>query len=158
MLKTERAAINKSFHYTSCGLKNVWLRNGFDERDTSYGKGIAIQDVEGLHRAIGLYLVQNKPRLSGAEIRFLRKELDMPQSQLGMLLGVSENTLRGWENNRTRITKPAERMLRVLYYEYARGASLVIRDLILQISQLNREIHIKKMEFEKTEETWSAAA
>ena len=30
------------YHYRECGLRNVWLANGFDEHDTPYGPGIAI--------------------------------------------------------------------------------------------------------------------
>lgn len=47
------------FHYTSCGLRNIHLRNGFQEKEAPYGRAIAVQDVEGLHRAIGLHMVCN---------------------------------------------------------------------------------------------------
>ena len=148
---------NGMLHYTGCGLRNVWLRNGFTVRETPYGKAVAIHDVEGLHRAIGLYLVDNKPRLSGAEIRFLRKELDLSQKNLAYLLGVSEVTLRGWERNRTRITRPAERLLRTLYREHAAGDGK-LRKLIERIAELNRDIHWKRLELQETPRGWRAKA
>lgn len=145
------------YHYTSCGLRNIWLRNGYEVKETSYGDGVAIHNVEGLHKAIGLNLVQNKPQLSGAEIRFLRKELDMPQAQLAALLGVSENSVRGWEKHRGKITKPTERLLRMLYQEYATGNSSV-RGLIERLGQFNRDIYANGMNFEETENGWRTAA
>lgn len=144
------------FHYTSCGLRNIYLRNGFIVKKTAYGNAVAIQDVEGLHRAIGLYLAKDKPSLSGAEIRFLRKELDMPQSQLATVIGVGETTIRHWESGRGKISPSAERLLRSLYEEYVCGTSS-IRHLVDRLTQINREVHAK-MEFEETKSGWRAAA
>ncbi|PHS73539.1 MAG: transcriptional regulator [Cycloclasticus sp.] len=145
------------YHYTSCGLRKIWLRNGYNIKETSYGQGVAIHNVDGLHKAIGLNLVKNKPQLSGAEIRFLRKELDMPQSQLADLLGVSENSVRGWENHRVKITKPAERVLRMLYHEYATDNSPV-RSLIEGLGQFNRDTYSNGMKLEETKNGWATAA
>ena len=144
-------------HYTECGLPNVYLRNGFERHETPYGPATSIRDVEGLHRAIGLHLACDKSGLTGAEVRFLRKELDLPQSQLAALLGVSENSVRGWENGRSEITKPAERMLRVLYREHVAGDGSVA-ELIKRISHLNRRRHEERMEFEASSDGWMTAA
>ena len=140
----------KMFHYASCGLRNIWLRNGFVVKETTYGKADAIHDVEGLHRAIGLQLASRRPRLSGAEVHFLRKELDMSQAHLAKLLGTSENSLRGWEKHRTNITKPGERFLRTLYCEHVAGDG-TIRELVEPLSQLNRDAYKQeKLELEET--------
>lgn len=145
------------FHYTSCGLRNVYLRNGYTVKRTAYGRAVAIQDVEGLHRVIGMQLAKNKPRLSGADIRFLRKELDMSQSLLARSLGVGETSVRNWESGRGKIGKPAERLLRLLYQDFAEGKPPV-RELVERISQLNRDLHARKLEFEETRGGWRAAA
>ena len=70
------------YRYTEGGLTNVWLSNGFREEDTPYGKGVSIEDVEGLHRVIGMKLVKERAQLTGAEFRFLRKELGLSQAKL----------------------------------------------------------------------------
>lgn len=148
-----------AFHYVSCGLRNIWLRNGFEISQTPYGEAVAIHNLKGLHKAIGLDLVRNKPRLTGGEVRFLRKEMDLPQAQLAKMLAVSENTIRAWENDRQAITGPAERILRQLFLEYANERS-ELRELIDRISQLNRDRHEteKRLEFLETEGQWQAAA
>ncbi len=146
------------FHYTSCGLRNIWLRNGYTKKDTAYGKAVAIHDLDGLHRVIGLYLVDHKPRLSSTEVRFLRIELDMSQKHLAQVLGVSEVTLRGWENYRTKITKPADRLLRVLYREHVAGDGTV-RELVEQLGDANREMQgTKTIELEDADQGWFAKA
>jgi hypothetical protein len=59
---------SKPYHYTECGLDDVYLLNGFsfDELDVS------INNVDGLWRAIAANLVTRHATLSPAEIRFLR--------------------------------------------------------------------------------------
>jgi len=41
-------------HYESCGLPNVWLKGGFVKDETPYGETIAIHNIEGLHKVLGL--------------------------------------------------------------------------------------------------------
>ena len=144
-------------HYTECGLKNVYLRNGYQRHDTPYGEAIAVHDVDGLHQAIGLHLVNDKPDLTGAEVCFLRKELDLPQAQLAQVLGVSENSVRAWENHRSKITKPAERILRAVYREHVSGDGSVT-EMIERISRLNRDMYEQILEFEEGEDGWRSAA
>ncbi|SDY38666.1 DNA-binding transcriptional regulator [Nitrosomonas sp. Nm58] len=144
-------------HYTSCGLQNIWLRNGYTTVKTAYGEATSIHDLDGLHKAIGLYLVNNKPRLTGAELRFLRKELDLSQSHLATMLGVSEPSIRGWENNRSKVSAPAEKILRAMYAAKVNGHR-DINSLLERISQLNRDIHSVKIELEETKSGWKQAA
>lgn len=147
----------KMFHYTSCGLRNVWLKNGFTVKETPYGEASSIHNIEGLHRAIGLYLVTHKPHLSGTEVRFLRKELDMSQAHLGRVLGVGESSVRGWENHRTKITRPAERLLRTLYREHVNGDG-TIREMVERLSEINRDVYRKIIELQETPSGWETAA
>lgn len=144
-------------NYISCGLDNIWLKNGYTIIQTNYGEAISIHDIEGLHRAIGLYLVNNVPELSGPELRFLRKELDLSQVDLASFLNVSESTVRAWENDRSKISGPAERLLRVLYQEKVNGHE-AINELLERMSQLNRDIHLHKILLEETDSGWKQAA
>src|SRR5437016_11253514 len=80
------------YHYTESGLGNVWLKNGYVMKNTPYGEGVSIQDVEGLHKLIGT-IIAKRPKLTGKELRFLRKEMEMSQRALGELLGTSEQNI-----------------------------------------------------------------
>src|SRR3989339_1757965 len=96
------------YHYNECGLDNIYLSNGFKFMKTPRGNSISIHDIDGLHKAIGLYLATSKKDLSKKEIRFLREEMLMSQPTLGRLLGVSEQSVRRWETGKTEIPKPSE--------------------------------------------------
>ena len=50
------------YHYTESGMRDVWLANGYERRETSYGKSVAIRDVPGLHRAICRRLIATRPK------------------------------------------------------------------------------------------------
>ena len=84
------------YHYKESGLQNVWLLNGYEAVKTSQGESVVIHDLEGLHTVIGEALCSKK-RLTGTEFRFLRKELELSQGGLGLLLGVSDQAIAKWE-------------------------------------------------------------
>lgn len=104
------------YHYTECGLNNVWLKNGFNIVETPYGAGTSIDDVDGLHRTIALSLIKKKGKIDGSELRFLRIILRLTQLQLGKLLGATEQTISLWERNDS-ITPTADMMVRLLVAE-----------------------------------------
>jgi putative transcriptional regulator len=111
--------MSQMLKYEDCGLKNIWLANGFRYEDLEgVGRCLEIDDIDGLHRAIGHRLVNYKKRLTGAEIRFLRVEMGMSQKRLADCLGVDEQTVSLWERSKRRPAIAAERMLRLLYLEH----------------------------------------
>lgn len=85
------------FEYTGSGLEGIYLKNGYTIVETSYGKGVKIQDVAGLHRAIALDIVQQKKPMTGHQFRFLRKEQDLIQEEAAALFRVDVQTIANWE-------------------------------------------------------------
>src|ERR1700730_16056711 len=85
--------------YKGCGLDGVYIVGGYETVKTNYGDGIAVDDIDGLHRAIGEFLVTQKKELSGKELRFLRKEMDLTQSELGKFIGISSQQVARWEKS-----------------------------------------------------------
>ena len=130
--------MKKGYHYTESGLTNVWLANGYTVRKTKYGEGVSIQDSDGLHRALARVL-SNKARLTGTEVRFLRKELGLSQRGLGELLGVSDQAVALWER-KGRLPKTADRLLRLIYVEHDRG-NAPIRTTIQRINNMGSQDH-----------------
>jgi len=138
------------YHYTEVGLPNVWLSNGFLSRKTKYGQGVSIHDMDGLHRAIARTLA-NKPRLTGAEIRFLRTEMGLSQRGLGELVGVSEQAVSLWER-RGRLPKTADRLLRLIYVEHDSG-NAPIRKFIQRLNDLDTQSY-ERIFAEEAAEGW----
>jgi len=114
---------NQPYHYRQCGLDHVYLVNGFERADTKYGDSIRVHDIDGLHRAIGMHLIEQKRPLTGAEVRFIRHELDLSQRGLGDLLDKSGQTVARWEKGEVQIDGTAERLLRLLYKNHAQPSS-----------------------------------
>lgn len=104
------------YHYVECGLPNVWLKNGFEEHTTPYGKGVSIKDVEGLHECLSRTLCDKPQALTGAEFRFLRLELDLSQKLIGELFGCGDRNIRRLEK-KAEVGEPYNRFIRHLYLE-----------------------------------------
>jgi putative transcriptional regulator len=154
-MKTKRSA---RLRYTGCCLPyDVWLKNGFTKKKTSHGVAVSVHDVEGLHRAIGLFIVKSRPELLGAEVRYLRKELDLSQKDLAGVIGVGETSIRNWESGRGEISKPADRLLRLLYNEAIEGDG-VIREALERLSELNQDNLRTALEMKDTSTGWQLAA
>ena len=128
--------MKNTYHYTEGGLINIWLANGYTVRKTKYGNGVSIHDVDGLHRAIA-HTLANKPHLTGAEGRFLRKEMGMSQRGLGELLGVTDQAVALWEK-KGRLPKTADRLLRLIYVEHE-GGNVPIRATIQRINDIDQQ-------------------
>ena len=89
--------MKKLFHYTACGLPNVWLENGYAKKETKYGTAISVKDVDGLHKLLATKLIEKNSLLAGYEFRFLRVQLGLTQEGLGKILKVTENAVSLWE-------------------------------------------------------------
>ena len=142
------------YHYTDSGLRNIWLVSGFDVVETEYGTAVAIHDVAGLHRAIGETLAK-KAWLTGAEVRFLRKEMDMSQRALGQLLGNTDQAVAKWEKL-GKVPKTADRMIRLIYLEHI-GGNVPIRQTIERINDTDRQEYAR-LNAEEGAEGWRIAA
>ncbi|RDI58708.1 helix-turn-helix domain-containing protein [Microvirga subterranea] len=145
-----------AYHYTDSGLDNVYLENGFTVHKTPYGEGISIQNTEGLHQVIGRSIVMAPKAINGAELRFLRLEMDLTQRSLAAFLGSTEQNVRRWEKaRRTAIPGPADRLLRLLYSEYSGGDGSV-RSLVERLAELD-QIDSMELHLLETGHGWQAA-
>jgi DNA-binding transcriptional regulator YiaG len=111
-----REAAGEPLHYTACGLDDVYLFNGFTREIVDGEEYVTVANLDGLWKAIGMYLVTTKKTLAPKEIRFLREHMEMTQAHLGALLRVSDQTVARWEKGETvPMTGSADFMLRVLF-------------------------------------------
>ncbi len=149
--------MTRPYHYLQCGLDNVYLRNGFEIEATKYGETIRIHDIDGLHRAIGRCLIEERKALAGTEIRFLRHEMDLSQKMLAKLLEKSDQTVARWEKGESKADGPADRLIRLLYESFAtHDERHSTRKLLERLTRLDADLG--NIQFEDTEAGWARAA
>ena len=158
-MKIERGD-NEMFKYEGCGLPNVWLVDGYKVKETPYGEAFSIENIEDLHKAIGLHLVSLPRKLTGNELRFLRKEMGLSQKRFGNLVGRNEQSIAIWE--KTDGTPPksaaiAERFLRLMFREYALG-SVNVTESLSEMCELDYKSGQEKIDFslriDKDDQEW----
>lgn len=89
-------------------LKNVPIRE-CPECGESY---TGIPNMEGLDETLAKLVISQSTRLTGDEIRFLRKYLGLSQEDLARKMGVQPESISRWENERANMSEPHERLLR----------------------------------------------
>ena len=129
--------VREPLHYTVCGLDDVYLLNGYTVHLTPDGEGVAIKNLDGLHRTIGLSLTCRKKLLSGKEVRYLRIQMDLTQSEVGRLIGYSAQQVARWEKDENKIPGSADRLIRVLYQEAHLEEDISVRDLLEYLDALD---------------------
>ncbi len=112
---SETVCTKDKHHYTECGLDYVFLES-IDVCKCSCGeKFVIIPAMPQLHSLIGLTLIKKKALLNGQEIRFLRKNMGLTAIKLSKIIGVENATISRWENGKQTITKPHDRLLKLVY-------------------------------------------
>ncbi len=150
--------MRKELHqYKQCGLDNIYLVNGVTRRPTPRGEVIHIEDVKGLHAAIGQMLVQERKRLNGRELRFLRHEINLTQENLAALLGTEAQNVARWEKGRTKVPPgPADRLIRLLYQEHANGNKAILEPLreLAELDEILNDDEISPVMFNDGAHGW----
>jgi putative transcriptional regulator len=133
-----RRHLPKPYHFKGSGLPNVYLLNGVKiEHDPDYGDLITIDRLPDLFIAIAFRLVMKSDQLTGAEMRFLRKRMELTQAHLAKELWVSEQTVANYEKSKTQ-DGPADRALRFLFLAHVVDDDDLAEELRLEAEDLMR--------------------
>lgn len=143
------------YHYTDCGLDNVWLLGGVEEHETPFGTAISIRGVDALHEAIGRSIAKSKI-MTGDEFRFLRLELDLSQSTLANLIGATEQQVYRYETGKSKVPGPVRTALSGYYLETIDPNSRM-SELMKELAELDASLG-KLRYFEAKGSTWTEAA
>ena len=80
---------------------------------------VVIPKIEQLHKILARTLVRKKGKLTGEQVRFLRKYLGWSQGDFARHAGVARETVSRWENDREPFTGTADRFLRLAVVTWA---------------------------------------
>lgn len=103
------------YHYTECGLDNIYLSNGFERGEYDGEETIAVHNVDGLWKAIGFHIVTREKTIEPKEIKFLRGIMRMTQADLAAKLRVDDQTVARWEKGKNETPGPADTAIRFLF-------------------------------------------
>ena len=139
------------YHYTECGLDNVWLENGYTMHRTPYGKGVSIDGADSLHMVLVAEILRKKGRMTGKELRFLRTHLTLAQGNLGKCLGATEQSVSLWERT-GKVPAATDALVRLLVIEQARGNEKVSA-ILNRINDVDRLVN-QKIVAKETHKKW----
>jgi putative zinc finger/helix-turn-helix YgiT family protein len=113
--KAEITTRAETYRYTESGLPNVVLV-GIDVRRCPVcgHHELVLPRVAELHRTIAHAVIHKPARLSGAEIRYLRKYLGWSGADFARHVGVDPSTVSNWENDKDPIGTTSDRLLRLM--------------------------------------------
>ena len=113
---TEHLATDQQpFHFTDCGLDNVYL---VGVKYFTHPDGRIVAEIPALKQlmcVIARDLVLSRSDLSGSEVRFLRKRLGKKATEYSRLLGLEPETLSRIENGKQPITSATQKLARLSY-------------------------------------------
>lgn len=105
----------RSYRYAESGLPNVVL-SGVEVSDCAAcdNSDVAIPRMGRIHSAIARALVKSPTRLTGPELRFLRKHLGQTGEQFAAYLHTDKTKISKWERGEDRIGPANDRLVRLL--------------------------------------------
>ncbi len=105
------------YHYTECGLDNVFIEGVEIIKDEDGEEVVCIPAIGELHKAIATGILKQAGAMSGKELRFLRTEMGMTQAELSQLLHRDAQTIARWEKEEIPIDGNADTVVRKLAAE-----------------------------------------
>jgi|GEM_PF-605802 len=130
-----------AYHYTLCGLDNVWLENGYSTKTTRHGKAVSVQDVDGLHTLLAAKLVEKTSALTGKEFRFLRVQLGLTQEGLAKLMDMTEGAVSLWERKDV-VPRANDQLIRLMTLAKLDGHARV-REAIERVQTVQKLVNQK---------------
>lgn len=134
-------------HYTESGLNNIYLVNGYEITEEDGEMFISYENFDQIQQAIAIAICNQKSWMSAEQLKFIRKEFNLSQSALGLLLYCDRQSIARWEKSETAIPPLVDITLRALYLESINEDShvrLTIDSLAdAEIADLNKEIRIE---------------
>lgn len=116
-------------HYTECGLMNVFISGIEVQTDDDGDEVIIVPAVNELHHVIAAGIIGHAKGISGEELRFLRTEMGMTQSELSKVVTRDKQTIGRWERGEIEIDSPSETLIRKLAIEKLRLEDVGIVEL-----------------------------
>lgn len=113
----EAQPIEGKYHWKEVGLDNVYLEGeGVKQWECANGhKTVQIQAVGSLLAVLAGTVAKKPDRLTGKEVRFLRKSIKMQANKMASLLGMRPESYSKVENGHEEVGSRVDRMVRLIH-------------------------------------------
>jgi DNA-binding transcriptional regulator YiaG len=110
------------YRFRESGLDNVVLKGIEIVKCPACGnEDPIVPNLDGLLRVIAVAIVTNRLPLTGAEVRYLRKYLEMSGEQFARILHTDKSTLSKWETGAVNIGSKSDLLIRSVALNLGRG-------------------------------------
>jgi putative zinc finger/helix-turn-helix YgiT family protein len=134
----------ETYLYTESGLPNVVLVGVEVRRCPSCGHHeVVLPRVTELHRTIAHAVIHKRSRLSGSEVRYLRKYLGWSGADFARHVGVDPSTVSNWENDKDPIGPSSDRLLRMMVAHGAQVDEYPLDELTKIENELKPPIQVR---------------
>lgn len=114
--KKRSATLEHPYHYVGSGLQNVYLVGVTYFVCPTCGKQSAeIPAMKSLHEAIARTIVGKSSQISGDEVRFLRKRLNIKAKEFAKMVSLTPEYLSSVENSPDPIDPGRDKLVRIIY-------------------------------------------
>ncbi len=133
-----RTTTKAPYHYTSSGLANLYLVGIVMRRCASCRtESPVIPRMGGLHRTIARVLLDKPERLTGDELRFLRKFVGLSATDFASQVRIDPATLSRFENGKQDLGESADKLARaVVMAEVEKEEQKALRHFLLSKQRL----------------------
>lgn len=129
-----------NYRYTESGLPNVILQGVTITTCPNCGEAeVSIPRIAKLHRAIARELANSPARLTGAELRFLRKHLGLSGEEFGRYLHTDKTKISKWETEEDPIGPATDRLIRLLVIALDKDLSSQVASVAEHLPQISDE-------------------
>src|SRR5882724_321303 len=101
--------------YSHFAFPNLFLLNGYQEVTTHRGIEHEYAQEDELERCIRRLVLRRPERLSGWDLRFLRRGLGISQGDLGTQVDRDAQTVARWEKSHDAIPRAVDLTIRTLF-------------------------------------------
>ena len=119
------------YHYTECGLDNVYIYCPDPIQDDANGKVFQIKSIGLLHTIISIGIILHQYAMSYKELKFLRSEFGFTASEWARILRTDVARVLSWERGDEKIPEATEVLIRKLVTDrlYDRASEYLEYDL-----------------------------
>jgi DNA-binding transcriptional regulator YiaG len=112
-----------------------------------FGEWVIDIDMNALQLFVFKGLLHKPSPLTGKELRFMRKFLEMTTTELGRKLGVSHATVVKWEKQQAKISPMQDSYIRIFLFEHLQNNELLSLYQEIRPEKLAKAKHEKSVPF-----------